>query len=261
MSLLKEDYANYLSDCSIDRAIHYFLLESDICYKSYEFIRTLLDDAISNQYNNAQVLNLVKELSLRIIGRDIFERKIEIIDGHDSSSYFWIMPVKIIDYTDTNDLDNVAEMRGVEISIEENNVEQYLLPFLYKHFDDELEANRHRKSVSSFQWYLTYNFFSFDSITAIINDIKDTIAVLSAGRDNEFTEKLKIKRGLSAHKLIYAKNFSKEEIDSYNANRPKVNDTETDLIIDFYRRFIYRMEYMLKVGEEKGYNLISFMGP
>ena len=25
--------------------------------------------------------------------------------------------------------------------------------------------------------------------------------------------------------------------------------------------FLYRMEYMLKVGKEKGYNLISFMGP
>ena len=34
-----------------------------------------------------------------------------------------------------------------------------------------------------------------------------------------------------------------------------------ELIIDFYRRFIYRMEYMMKIGKENGYDLISFMGP
>lgn len=28
-----------------------------------------------------------------------------------------------------------------------------------------------------------------------------------------------------------------------------------------YQRFTYRMEYMMKVGKEKGYDLISFMGP
>ena len=33
------------------------------------------------------------------------------------------------------------------------------------------------------------------------------------------------------------------------------------LVIDFYRRFVYRMEYMLAIGAEKGYDLISFMGP
>ena len=47
----------------------------------------------------------------------------------------------------------------------------------------------------------------------------------------------------------------------YNDNRPTEDTTDIELIIDFYRRFIYRMEYMMRVGEEKGYNLISFMGP
>lgn len=45
------------------------------------------------------------------------------------------------------------------------------------------------------------------------------------------------------------------------ANKPTEGDTEIGLILDFYRRFTYRMEYMLKIGKEKGYNLISFMGP
>ena len=63
----------------------------------------------------------------------------------------------------------------------------------------------------------------------ILKDITATIDALSSGNENEFTEKLK--------------------------------DTETELVVDFYHRFIYRMEYMMKVGNEKGYDLISFMGP
>ena len=107
----------------------------------------------------------------------IFKREIGIVDGHDSSSYFWIMPVRVIDYSNTNDMDNVAEMRSVEISIEEDDVSQYLTPFLYKHYNDELEANKKRiehqwadddgkeqvSVVSGFEWYLTHNFYTFNN--------------------------------------------------------------------------------------------------
>ena len=47
-------------------------------------------------------------------------------------------------------MDNVAEMRSVEISIEEDDVSQYLTPFLYEYFDEELEANKNRNDVSDF---------------------------------------------------------------------------------------------------------------
>ena len=47
------------------------------------------------------------------------------LDGHDSSSYFWIMPVRVIDFENTADLDSVAEMRSTEISIEEDDVAQF----------------------------------------------------------------------------------------------------------------------------------------
>ena len=174
------------------------------------------------------------------------------------------MPVRVIDYEDTEDtadLDSVAEMRSVEISIEEDDVAQYLTPFLYKHFDEGLEENKKRKDVSGFEWYLEHNFFTFDSMVLLLKDITDTIDALSTGRDNEFTEKLREKRGTSTYQLVYEKDLSDEEITEYNANKPTEGDTEIGLILDFYRRFTYRMEYMLKIGKEKGYNLISFMGP
>ena len=261
LGILQEDYAKYMSDNDIYHTIHRFLLDSDICHKSFEEIQKLLTAAAESNYDNARVVTLIKELSLRIIGRDIFKREIGIVDGHDSSSYFWIMPARIIDYEDTGALDSVAKMRSVEISIEEGNVDQYLTPFLYEHFDEELEANKNRNDVSGFEWYLEHNFFTFDQMAHILKDIADTIDALVSGKETEYTKKLRIKRGIETYQLLYAENLNEEEVAAYNANRPTEDDTEVELIVDFYQRFLYRMEYMMKVGKEKGYDLISFMGP
>ena len=243
LELLEEDYPKYMSDWTIRGTIHEFLLESDICYKSFEEIKKVLDNASAILQDNDTVHTELEKLCFSIIGRDIFKKEIGIVDGHDSSSYFWIMPVRIIDYSNTSHWDNVAEMRSAEISIEEDDVGRYLSPFLHKYFDDELEANKNRiESVwededgneqsirtKGFEWYLTHNYFTFDSMEEILKDIADTIETLSKGERNEFTTRLK--------------------------------DEEIELVIDFYHRFTYRMEYMLKVAKEKGYNLISFMGP
>ena len=248
LNLLKEEYSDYMSDGLIYYSVDNFLSKSNLHHRSYFELKKLFDNALACHEGNEYVFMRIKELSLAIIGRDIFKEEIGIVDGHDSSSYFWIMPVRVIDYTDTNDLDNVAEMNSVEISIEEDNIYQYLTPFLYKYYDDELEANKKRVDscwedddgnecfsyVEGFEWYLTHNFYTCDSVMKMIADIKDTIEALSSGRENEFTAKLREKRG---------------------------SETSNELIIDFYQRFIYRMEYMIKIGSEKGYNLISFMGP
>ena len=84
---------------------------------------------------------------------------------------------------------------------------------------------------------------------------------LRLGTETEYTQELRKKRGLDTYPLLYARNLSAEQIKEYNDNRPTENNTEVDMIIDFYNRFLYRMEYMIRVGKEKGYDLISFMGP
>ena len=261
LDLYKEDYSDYMSDSPIYHATHHLLLESDICFKSYLRLRELFDKALAERKDHRQVFYEIKDLSFDIMGRDIFKREIGIVDGHDSSSYFWSMPVRIVDHSDTDGIDNVAEMRSSEISIEEDDVAQYLTPFLYKYFDDELEANKERLDANGFEWYLTHNFFTFEAIGNVLADIRDTVDALSFGRDNDYTSELRKKRGMATYELLYARDLTKEQIDAYNKNRPQEDDTEIELIVDFYRRFIYRMEYMLKVGQEKGYNLISFMGP
>ncbi len=274
LRLMEEDYPRYMSNRQLYNAIHRFLLESDIRHKSCLKLKELFANTLALQQNNEEVLIKIRELSISVIGRDIFKREIAIIDGHDGSSYFWIKPVRVIDYTNTDYMENVAEMKSNEISIEEDDVNQYLTPFLYKYFDDELEANKKRNyacwvddgnervsHVEGFEWYLTHNFFTYDSIESILKDISDTICALSSGRETEYTNKLREKRGWATYQILYAKNLSEDQVKEYNANRPKEDDTKIELIIDFYHRFIYRMEYMMRVGKEKGYDLISFMGP
>lgn len=275
LNLLKEDYPRYMSDWLIYRAIQRFLLDSVICHKSFVQLKALLDDAEKSNTANDRVLFQIKELCCKIIGRDIYKMEIGIVDGHDDSSYFWIMPARVVDWTDTDGIDSVAKMRSVEISIEEDDVDQYLTPFLYKYFEPELEANRNRIEYwgtdedgkdrpvyyTGFEWYLTNNFYSFDSMTKIISDIRDTIDALETGRNNEYSAELRKKRGTATYEMLYAKNLTDEQIREYNANRPTEDDTEIGLIVDFYRRLLYRLEYMMRVGKEKGYDLISFMGP
>ena len=272
MNLLEEDYLNYMPDYEIHHAVHRFLLESDIIYKSYLKLKELLDKATSLKEDNQQVLIQIKELSLTILGRDIFKKEIGIVDGHDYSSYFWIQPVRVIDFSDTNGIDNVAGMKSAEISIEQDDVSQYLTPFLYKYFDEELEVNKKRMDYITddeqetayyrgFEWILTHNFYTYEAVEHILKDISVTIDALLSNIETEYTAKLREKRGSATYELIYARGWTDEEIKEYNDNRPTEDNTEVELIVDFYRRFIYRMEYMMKVGKEKGYDLISFMGP
>ena len=202
MDLLKEDYPDYMSEWAISNTIHEFLLSSNICYKSYLELRKLLDNALKFSWDNECTLGKIKELSYTLLGKDIFEPEIGIIDGHDSSSYFWIMPVKILDYSNTADLFSVDEMRSLEISIEEDDVYHYLSPFLFKHFDEELEVNKKREGVDGFEWYLEYNYYTFESMNSVLEDIRDTMEALTSGRENEFTEKLKKS---STYELLYCK--------------------------------------------------------
>ncbi len=293
--LLDAEYPDYMSDITIDDSVFCFLKYSDNRRISFLRLKKLFDDALQQHgiNQNEKILNAIKELSLAILGRDVFKKEIGIVDGHDCADYFWIMPVRPIDYSDTDSMDNVAEMRSIEISISEDDVYQYLKPFLFNYFDNDLEANKKRVENQwinddgneeasyrvGFEWNLTYNYYTYDSILGIIKDINDTMDALTSGRDTEYTKYLK--KRIDEQKTIDKKiEMALRETDENNPDTPiKVEDpgekqniqsnpngpeedkSEIEMIIDFYCRFIYRMEYMMKVGKENGYELISFMGP
>ena len=142
---------------------------------------------------------------------------------------FSIMPVRVLDYSDTNNPDNVEEMSRVAISIEKDDVEQYLKPFLERYFDCELEANNYRVdyaqdeetgemkfvNVVGFQWYRANNFYTLGAVECILEDIRKTVE----------------------------------------------SKVEPSLITDFYEGFIYEMEHMIIAAREEGFDLISFEGP
>lgn len=271
LTLFKEDYPDYMHDYMIRESSAELLRQSEYEDKTYMALRQLFDGAQSQKLSNRQVIDRVRELSMAITGRNLFSKEIRIVDGHDGSSYFWIMPVRVLDRTDTNKRENVTEMKSNEISIEEDDVFEYLTPFLYKYFDTDLDANKNRVEyygldddgndipvlVDGFEWYLTHNFFTFESIGHILDDINDTILDLSSGRENEFIAQIREKGGFRTWEIVPLDKPTEEGY-LYKSEETEVTP---DLIIDFYRRFIYRMKYMVKVGKEKGYNLISFMGP
>lgn len=234
MTLLCEDYPNYPSQISeIFELVEHFLCESDVRHHSYQKIRELFENARSAHQDKEELPERIRELSFTVLGRDIYAEQIKIIDGHNGSDFFWIQPVRIIDDTDTDNMDNVAELESVEISICEDDVNEYLTPFLYKYFDPELKANKKRSDAIDFDWNLTYNYYTYESVSHILQDIRAVMDALSSGKPCE----------------------------AVDPNWMKELSADAALVIDFYKRFIYRMEYMMAVGAEKGYDLISFMGP
>ena len=194
---------------------------------------------------------------------------IEIIEGHDSSSYFWIMPVKVKDITkNSDDIDNVDEYRKLEISIEEENIRAFLFPLLLKHFDNNLLENQQRydKGVVSyingiqttFEWYLTYNYYTMESIQNMIEEIKEITKLLEYDFNSTKLDYIKEDYDwiLFLDDRVNPKNLPDDKYE-----RIKLTENYKDVIIDFYNRFIKYMENMIKDGREAGYKLISFMGP
>lgn len=102
--------------------------------------------------------------------------KIEIFEGHNSASYFWFKPVILNDSINIS-YDNVLELED-EFSIEENDVYTHLSFFLLKHFDQSNSYNqrRHEDSglkITEFEWHLTHNFYTYDTVTEMIIDIQE----------------------------------------------------------------------------------------
>ena len=193
---------------------------------------------------------------------------IKIKEGYVGGTCFSIMPVRIKDTNkNTNDSDNVEECKELEIAIEEDDVRAYLYYILLEIFNDSLDANiiRHIEEgsfykvdiTSTFEWNRTYNFFDFEDIERLIDRIKHLSNLIENDYNNFELFKYKVNYAELAFSLPeydFSKDYSVEEVD-------ELVEKNKNYIIDFYNRFIGYMEKMIKEGKEKGYTLISFMGP
>ena len=96
------------------------------------------------------------------------------------------------------------------------------------------------------------------SIQDMINEIKSIIELL---KDDYNSTKLDyIKEDYDW--ILYLDHRVNTKNLPYDKNeRIKLTENYKDVIINFYNRFIKYMENMIKEGKEKGYTLISLMGP
>lgn len=180
--------------------------------------------------------------------------EIEIIEGHGQSSYFWFRPVILkeegkIDWQDVVELDD-------EFSIEEGNIECFLYYFLNKHFDDSLTYNKRRYDINDgyihgFEWDLTYNFFTYDTLKDMINDISQTAQMLE---NDYYNPRLRDVKKLFS--IFYMCSCDDEDYINRNINNIHKH---ISIVTDFYCRFTRRLEKMMKDNPDT--NVISIKGP
>ena len=186
--------------------------------------------------------------------------EIPIKEGHDSSSYFWIVPVIVKNEEEL--LLRQETFLDDEISIEEDYVFSYLAPFLKRHFDENHWCNIARDRVQygetvryGFEWH-DDNFYYYDRLELMLCEIELVARLLEIDYDNPILDKYK--ENYSIYFLL-----SNEERAKLNArgggNHKKEIEKRKDRIIDFYRRFVSRVRKMMENYPET--NMIDICGP
>ena len=183
------------------------------------------------------------------------EHQIEIIEGHDSSSYFWFRPV-VLNESGRIFGDEVIELEE-EFSIEEGDIECFLWYFIRKYFDEGLTYNKRRydrdvdEYISEFEWYLTHNFYTYDALRKMVKEIEEVAALLETDYNNPILDGVK-----ENFSIYYMCNQDDEDyIKGCYAAIPK----HISVVIDFYRRFAKRITAMMENNKEA--TVISVMGP
>ena len=194
--------------------------------------------------------------------------EIEIVEGHDYSSYFWFRPV-VFEEECGSIWDGTVELEE-EFCIEEGDIDCFLAYFFYKYFDDELIYNRKRyewgERVKGFQWYLTYNFFTYETLKKMIEDILETAALLETDYDNPRLDEVKKKfsifymcsRDDPDYKKFSIFNACSKKGLSYDGEDVAIKK-HISVVIDFYHRFAKRLAAMM--DNNRNTNIISIMGP
>ena len=180
--------------------------------------------------------------------------EIEIIEGHDPSSYFWFRPV-IVHNTEKVTWKATEELKE-EFSVEEGDVDCFLSYFLFKYFDSELVYNKNRFESGyffsgGFEWYLTHNYFTYDTLREMLSEMSRVSDLLDRNFDDPSLDRVK-----ERYSIYYlCPQDSEDWITGNNAAIQKYSH----LITDFYKRFISRLTKMM--DNNTSTNLISIMGP
>lgn len=180
--------------------------------------------------------------------------RIEIVEGHDSSSYFWFKPV-ILKESGKILWDDVIEL-DEEFSIEETDIDCFLSYFFYKYFDENLTYNKRRYDcnggyISGFEWNLTHNFYTYDGLNDMVQEIDEIAYLLEFDYHNPYLDA--IKWYFPNSYLCYL-----SDPDVINGNHSVIQN-HIDVVIDFYKRVTKRITIMME--NNRNADAISIMGP
>lgn len=175
---------------------------------------------------------------------------IEIIRGHNTASYFWIMPVKTAIDNKTGELE-CERFTSYEISIEEDDVLDYLAYFLFKHFDGDLPENKSREFVEGFDWNLEHNFYTYETVRKMQFDIARFLEILCSE-----TDEASIREQLAKE---YPAKASMGYVGIDMARKVFDGQYTFAAVIRFYMEYTCLIDQML--SDCKECHLISFMGP
>ena len=160
---------------------------------------------ISQLYNGWFTVALVNERHFTYEGNKVVKKplsemlkysnpltQVPIIEGHDESSYFWIMPVKHAK-KDKGNWRAIDEYHKEEISIAEDDVLEFLYYFLDKYYDKNCPYGECLEECFSneFKWNLEYNIYTYDSMQAMIDDVRHMTQMLLDDYDNPELDLLK----------------------------------------------------------------------
>ena len=183
--------------------------------------------------------------------------KIEIIEGSDTSSYFWFRPA-IVKETERITWDEVTYLDEV-FSIEEDDILDFLSYFFEKYFDNELIFNKNRvedndEHIIGFEWYLTDNFYTYDTLLKMTEEINAVADLLVTDYHNPCLND--VKKMLFHCSVVYIN--ESDEIVGIDCNESTITYFIPS-IVDFYHRFTQRIKKMME--NNKSTNIISIIGP
>ncbi len=108
-----------------------------------------------------------------------------------------------------------------------------------------------RAYVREFEWWLTHNFYTYDIIRVMLEDILQTANSLESDYDNPSLDE--VKKRFSIYYMC-----SDDSEDWQTGNKQAIRQ-HIGVVIDFYRRFVSRLSLMMENNPEAF--LISVMGP
>lgn len=193
--------------------------------------------------------------------------QIPICKKGDDCPGYWIGAVKMEKYKDMFGwADENIQYIGEPIGIEKGDAECFLEYYLEKHFRPEIIYNRLRVDYlwdgefyayhDGFQEYGVDNYYTYEIMGWLLEDMEDTIELLRTDYDNKELEQVK-KHFWFGYMLDY-KNMEQSQYDTSEKADQLIKEN-IEVVIDFYQRFV---EAMWKIMDENPEgNCISITGP